>query len=917
MNSINTNMSALTAQKNMQAQNNELSDAMTRLSSGLRINSAADDAAGSAIASKMEAQVRSLDVAVRNSYDAISMTQTAEGALGEMENILQRVRELSVQAANSTLSTNDRTQIQAEVDSLIGEVDNIANKTHFNNVKLLDGSNAEVTFQIGINASDGLKVALEKSDSTSLGLNTSVGVSKLTSERIGKIDFSSATNTIEIADVKINGFNALASTFNTDLTVVATNTAKAMADAINANSGVHGAEADAFNSFTSEAVGSFNQVGVFTINGDTVEVASSYEGLVANINESVSGVKATLNSNNTITLNNSNGNDIIVAGTAANSESVGFGGNATFAGMISLENIDGSEVTIEAGSVSNNYTGGTGTITNVNSMGFNEFSVAGKLETDTVSGATLNANEIKINDVLIGESLSGSAYDIGAAVNAKTSEHGVTADAQNKVNLDLDFEARPTSATDFKVNGTSVDLRVANNSADFVTSFNNAVIGDLRASSNSDGTVDITSEAGLDITVSNTDNDFVIGAKDLHGTSIDTGLGAGTLDHDGIFDGSGITNAAPFNAAISTGLDLTGGALYGQVINSLVMVTQHDAAAYNANNWVVTGKDADGNTITETISGIAGTTGTEEDQALGTTVFHTISKITTSASMTQTYSIGAYSTATSEFDINSLKTAFDITGAGTIALEAAVATTEFNNAVVTFHNTTDHSAAGITFTITGEDAFGATITEAVVYDSDNIQDAGAAIHGTQAFNKITSIHASADMISNTQIGTMQVGDVVKARGNLTLSNDQNTHIKVESVAKDSNAINLTAGTTGVIMAKMGIQAQGGASEVSGKGVNVSSLAGANSSLALIDSAIDKISLFRSSFGAVENRIDASICNLTTLKVITQAAQSRIEDADFAAETSRMTKSQILSQAATSMLAQANASKQNLLALLQG
>ena len=111
MNSINTNMSALTAQQNMQKQNKELDEAMARLSSGLRINSAADDAAGSAIASKMEAQVRSLDVAIRNSYDAISMTQTVEGALGEMENILQRVRELSVQAANSTLSVTDRDRV--------------------------------------------------------------------------------------------------------------------------------------------------------------------------------------------------------------------------------------------------------------------------------------------------------------------------------------------------------------------------------------------------------------------------------------------------------------------------------------------------------------------------------------------------------------------------------------------------------------------------------------------------------------------------------------------------------------------------------------------------------------------------------------------------------------------------------------
>ena len=102
----------------MQLQNDRLDEAMERLSSGLRINSAADDAAGSAIASKMEAQVRSLGVAIRNANDAISLTQTAEGALGEVENILQRIRELTVQAGNSTLNTSDRSQIQAEVNAL-------------------------------------------------------------------------------------------------------------------------------------------------------------------------------------------------------------------------------------------------------------------------------------------------------------------------------------------------------------------------------------------------------------------------------------------------------------------------------------------------------------------------------------------------------------------------------------------------------------------------------------------------------------------------------------------------------------------------------------------------------------------------------------------------------------------------------
>ena len=128
MTSVNTNMGSLLAMKNMDKQEKLMTTAMERLSSGLRINNAADDAAGSAIASKMTAQVRSLDQAIRNGNDAISLTQTSEGALGEIENILQRIRELSVQAGNSTLNSSDRSQIQAEIDALSAEIDSIASK---------------------------------------------------------------------------------------------------------------------------------------------------------------------------------------------------------------------------------------------------------------------------------------------------------------------------------------------------------------------------------------------------------------------------------------------------------------------------------------------------------------------------------------------------------------------------------------------------------------------------------------------------------------------------------------------------------------------------------------------------------------------------------------------------------------------
>ena len=227
MASINTNISALSAQKSMSDQIAKSDQAIERLSTGLRINNAADDAAGTAIASKMEAQVRSLGVAIRNGHDAISMTQTAEGSLGEMENILQRVRELAVQAGNSTLSATDRSAIQDEVTALTDEINDIAKSTNFNGVKLLDGTNSSIDFQLGVDATDSLNVKLEGASATDLGLSSSSGANEYTSGRI----VLGALNSMAVDAVKINGQNMLSATLVT--TVGTTNGTKIIADGIN------------------------------------------------------------------------------------------------------------------------------------------------------------------------------------------------------------------------------------------------------------------------------------------------------------------------------------------------------------------------------------------------------------------------------------------------------------------------------------------------------------------------------------------------------------------------------------------------------------------------------------------------------------------------------------------------------------
>ena len=151
---INTNIASINAQRNLALSGQSLNTTMQRLSSGLRVNSAKDDAAGLAIAERMNTQVKGLTVAARNANDGISLAQTAEGALGKVGDMLQRMRELAVQASNATNSASDRVALQAEVSQLAAEIDRVAKQTNFNGQKILDGSFAGAVFQVGANSGD-------------------------------------------------------------------------------------------------------------------------------------------------------------------------------------------------------------------------------------------------------------------------------------------------------------------------------------------------------------------------------------------------------------------------------------------------------------------------------------------------------------------------------------------------------------------------------------------------------------------------------------------------------------------------------------------------------------------------------------------------------------------------------------------
>lgn len=250
---INTNISSLNAQRNLTTSQTSLATSLQRLSSGLRINSAKDDAAGLAISERFTSQIRGLSQAARNANDGISLAQTAEGALGQVGDALQRIRELSVQSANATNSSSDRAALQQEVSQLVSEISRIGDTTSFNGLKILDGSYTNQQYQVGANAGETIGVSIGDSRSSQLGATTATSTA------------GSTGTTISGGALTVNG---------KAITTTGVSTFSGLIDAINAVSGDTGVTAARATTntlttagFTAVAAGKTAQL---TINGTAI-----------------------------------------------------------------------------------------------------------------------------------------------------------------------------------------------------------------------------------------------------------------------------------------------------------------------------------------------------------------------------------------------------------------------------------------------------------------------------------------------------------------------------------------------------------------------------------------------------------------------------------------------------------------------
>jgi flagellin len=390
---INTNVSSLNAQRNLGKSQTDLAKSMQRLSSGLRINSAKDDAAGLAISDRMTSQIRGLNQASRNSNDGISLAQTAEGALQETTNILQRMRELAIQSANDTNSANDRSSLQAEVNQLKQEMSRIAETTEFNGKKLLDGTMTSAQFQVGANAGETISFGIRSARSANLG-NNSLTTSNTTANYSIEAA-TSATTASSANDVMAQTLTVVGSQGSNTASVATGDTANVIASKINAISADTGVTATAKTTATLGTLNangsvSFNLQGTnaSTVSINATVLSSDLTNLVSAVNEQSgnTGITATISSDKrSVILEQSTGYDIKISDFT----------HSAGAATIQLTGSEGAAVTLtETGGADNDSSTVGGEITFNGSEGFNVTSdiadTTGSLFASAANGANVS-----------------------------------------------------------------------------------------------------------------------------------------------------------------------------------------------------------------------------------------------------------------------------------------------------------------------------------------------------------------------------------------------------------------------------------------------------------------------------------------------------------------------------------------------
>jgi len=824
MSVVNTNVKSLTAQASLSNVNKSMSTAMERLSTGSRINSAKDDAAGLAISLRMTSDIRGFAVAIRNANDGISLTQTAEGGLGQINDMLQRMRELAVQSSNGSASADNRAASQLEVTQLKQEIDNIATRTNFNGIKLLDGTAAKLELQTGVNAGDMMTVQIAAAGTKDLGLGARFSLSAT--------GFSGAAGTLKsiaAGDMTINGVAVGASSADDD--TVSTSGFETVTIV--------------FPTVANAKTVKFDGVTYTAANGDGATAAGAAAAFAAVYNASATRLYSAATDGTASVVFTA-----LVAGDLTSAGAAGAAGSqvpspaadpmvAVTSTTVANGGAEKATSAIAKVAAINRISAQTGVSASVSAT-----TVSGSVMTATAGTGTIRINGVSTASFSTTADAGVSRANTAAAINLITAQTGVravdTGDLKKGVVLIAD-------------DGRNITAAIAGTSGTFT-----AASTGLGASGVTSGGYTLSSANGSPVVVGSTSN----------GTVANAGLSAGTYTANVSIVSStaraaAATTVAP--SATTTGL-LEAGTMK---INGISI----DAAI----------------TADDTASDVTATSSTKAASAIA--IAAAINK--------KSAQTGVVAKAEPNVVVGSGFVAH--TRAGTLQLNGtAIALTATSGASRGSLVTEINKYSGQTGVVASDNGSGLTMTAA---DGRNI---------SMAYGGIADVVATdIGILATSMVTSATAADVTAAKATTTYSR--------VSLSSDLT-FSLEAGSDGNgNLEKLGFKAGtiGGANNgVRIATVNVGTQAGAQLAITALDAAMKSVSMSQAQLGAFQNRLDAVVSNLTVANLNMNASRSRIQDTDYATESTNLAKAQIISQAATAMLAQANQSGQSVLALLK-
>ncbi|MFZ4385926.1 MAG: flagellin [Chloroflexota bacterium] len=934
---INYNQAASIAQRGLAGSQDAYSRMAERLSTGLRINRASDDAAGMAVSEKLKNQIRGLNQAQRNAQDSISLIQTAEGALAETHSLLSRIRELSVQSANDTLTASDRANLQAEVNQLVSEVDRIASTAQFNGIALLNKNSTVSTHDSG----DGLQFQIG-ANSSSVANNLTLTIGGARTQDLGSVKTLSGINSA----ITSGTFTVGSSTVTYDASV---DTVFDVRDLINADTATHGATASVAN-------------GTLTLSASSaVVVADGTGNLASTLGFSGTAAVGSVSGSSTLaSIGVTAGGTLTIATAAtaaAGSNSLGdlgtVGGTLSFTAQVAAGTATTTSTLAELGVSA----GGTLTLAFDDGTGAETRSVAVTYATGDTLGALATRIDTAVNEasalLASGTTAGGMAVIVGGPTTAGTATL-----------QDLGVAGSGTVTIGFD-DGTGTETRsvaVSYTDTDTITSLKSLIDTAITtaASMQSNGagigftyTMGGPGSGANSITLANaTTTTYAAGVFTID-------LGAGTPFITDISDSGATTsgllaalNLAPISGAVS-GTSAASSAAVTKVTTAISLSSASTAFSAGSMNIDVGSSGARLTTLSDSGTALA---------ALNLSAI-------TSGSGTSTASSGTVNTAIQSETVTVSYTAADtLTGLATniqSALQTAGAVGDSTLATGTLTNATASFGSGVlaidadgsgvssvTFsaiaetgsgtarTVLGGLATGAQVTSTNSISPAATENVAVNFATTDTLTSLATTIQTA-LRGSGAVGSSLIGSLTGA-ANADFGTTAASTFTIAVTDPDVSISGLTE-TGGGLIAALGLTGLSGASVASasaltsttytltssaiasgitslssgtGSTLNISTRAAASASIATVDEAINQVSSLRANLGAAQNRLESTIRSLGVASENSSAANSRIADADIAASMSELVRSQILQQAGVSVLAQANQAPSLVLQLLR-